>query len=219
MGTTLPQKDQSPVSELLTIPEALIREMRDLPSLPAVISEVLQLTEYNESSAEALARIIEADHALTVKLLRISNSAFYGLAQEVYTVQDAIIIIGFEAVRSIAISAFVVSGVWAEDEIFDARQFWVHSLSCGLYARAAADRMRRVKPDVAFTLGVLHDIGRIVLIQTIPRAYRTLLQTLKAQRCYLWQAERSLLRFHHGEIGAVVARKCKSSEQMGHFWA
>ncbi len=191
----------------MSTPEALIQRMTDLPSLPAVISEVLQLTEQNESSAESLACIIEADHALTVKLLRIANSAFYGLAQEVYTVRDAIILIGFEAVRSIAISALVVSGVWVEDDIFDARRFWVHSLCCGLFAQVVAGRVRRVKPDVAFTLGVLHDIGRMVLVQAIPKTYRALLQTLKTQRCYLWQAERSLLGYHHGEIGAVIARK------------
>jgi putative nucleotidyltransferase with HDIG domain len=207
MGATLPQQAKDLNGKMISSPEEFIQGMTDLPSLPAVISEVLQLTVQTESSAESLASTIEADHALTMTLLRIANSAFYGLAQEVYTVRDAIIVIGFEAVRSIAISALVVTGMWVEDDVFDARRFWVHSLSCGMFAQSVAAHVRRVTPDVAFTLGVLHDIGQIIFVQTIPKSYRPLLQALKSQRCYLWQAERALLGYHHGEIGAAIARK------------
>jgi putative nucleotidyltransferase with HDIG domain len=142
-------------------------------------------------------------------VLRIANSAFYGLAQEVYSVRDAIIVIGFEAVRSLAISAAVVTGVWVEDEYFDNKSFWVHSLGCGIFAELIAKKLRYAKPDAAFTIGVLHDIGRVIILQTIPDKYREVMITSQSDHSYLWQAERKVLGFHHGDVGARLIAKWK----------
>jgi len=187
--------------------EQMIKRMTDLPSLPAVIAQVLEIVEGGEPSADELAAAIEADRAFTAKVLRIANSAFYGLSHEISTVREAIIIIGFGAVRSIAIAAAVVSGVWVEDDLFDARKFWTHGLRCGLFADALASMLPTVKPEIAFTLGVLHDIGQVIILQTIPDNYHDVMTTLQQHRKYLWQVERDVLGFDHGEIGGRASRK------------
>jgi putative nucleotidyltransferase with HDIG domain len=186
---------------------ALMNQMTDLPSPPFVIARVLQITGADDDSAGSLASAIEADQGFTATVLRVSNSAFYGMAQRIYTVRDAIMMIGFEAIRSLAISAAAVKGVWVDDAMFNRRQFWIHSLSCGLFAQKVALRLNHPKPDAVFTLGVLHDIGRVIILQSVPEEYRTVIDTVRCKRNYLWQVERDVLQFHHGEIGAKLARK------------
>lgn len=187
--------------------EHLIEQLGSLPSLPMVITHALQVVEGEDQSVESLARVLEADHALTARLLHIASSAFYGASEEIHTIQDAIFVIGFDAVRSLAVSTAVVTGVWVDDELFEAARFWEHSLSCGLFAEAIAKKLGHSKPEVAFTLGVLHDIGRVVMLQIVPEHYREVITVTKTKRAYLWKVERQVLGFHHGELGARLAEK------------
>jgi HD-like signal output (HDOD) protein len=172
-----------------------------------VLVQVLEIAAGGEPSAESLASSIEADPAFKNRVLRIANSAFYGLAQEIHSVRDAIIIIGFEGARALAISTSMVSGVWVDDKAFDARRFWMHGLRCGLFAEMIARKLKYALPEIAFTLGVLHDIGRIILVQTAPERYRDVLAELRTQRKYLWQVELGILGFHHGGIAGMAAHK------------
>lgn len=199
-----PQTD-SMVTDESTSVEQLIEQMTNLPSPPVVVSRTLQIIAGDNESVQSLAETIETDHALTAKLLRIANSAFYGMAQEIFTVRDAILIIGFDAVRSVAISAAAVTGVWVDDELFNMERFWKHSLSCGLFAEFIAKKIHYPTPEVVFTLGVLHDIGRVVIIQSLSQRYRDVISLMKEQHTYLWKAEREVLGFHHGEVGARLA--------------
>jgi putative nucleotidyltransferase with HDIG domain len=192
-------------TEAITQPDLLIERITDLPALPFVVAQSLSLMESDTLSADMLAQTLESDHALTAKILRVANSAFYGLPQEIFTVRDAIIVVGFEAVRSVAISAAAISGLWVHDELFIAHKFWMHSLGCALFSEAVAKRLRNVKPEAAFTLGILHDVGRIVLIQHLPEKYREVMELMKSKRMYLWKAELEVLGFHHGEIGSRLA--------------
>jgi putative nucleotidyltransferase with HDIG domain len=188
---------------------ALLESMTDASAIPLVIAQVLRVVGDDEESVEHLANAVESDHALTSRLLRVANSAFYGMSEEIYTVRDAIVLIGFEAVQSLAISAEVVSGVWADDEVFDAKQIWSHSLCCGLFAETYARRTSIIKPDVAFTVGVLHDIGRAIIIQSVPGLFHSAVEKMNGDRLYLWRAEQEVLGFHHGDVGAKLAENWK----------
>jgi putative nucleotidyltransferase with HDIG domain len=179
----------------------------DLPSPPFVIARVLSVGREDEQSVESLAAAIEVDQAFSVKVLRVANSAFYGQTQRVYTVRDAILLIGYEAVTSLAIAAAAVNGVWVESELFDRKRFWIHSLSCGLFAEVIARRQKHPKPDAVFTLGVLHDIGRVIMIQTQPELYRRAIEVSRAQKQYLWKSEEAVFGFQHADVGARLARK------------
>lgn len=186
---------------------AEIEIISSIPALPSVVAHALRMTENEEYSVDSLVAALEADHAFTTRLLRVANSAFYGMAQEIYTVRDAIIVIGFEAVHALAISAAVVCGVWVKDELFEPKQFWGHSLTCGLFAEAVAKRLRCSKPEVAFTLGIIHDIGRIAIMQSDPERCRRVYETAARDKVYLFKAEKLVLGFDHAEIGAAMSEK------------
>ncbi|MBU0507367.1 HDOD domain-containing protein [bacterium] len=178
-----------------------------LPHPPVVIAQALEAASAGEQPAEALARALETDTGFSHRLLRIANSAFYGLTQPVETVLDAIMVIGFDAVHSLAISAAVIRGLWTADDLFDPRTFWKHSLTVGRFAEVIAEGMSLAKPATLFTLGVLHDAGRIILIQSAPKECREVAKLLAEKPMYRWKAERQVLGFDHAEIGAGLVEK------------
>lgn len=187
--------------------ELVAQQVESIPPLPIIIAHALQLTEDDDLSVLSLAHALEADPALTSRLLRVANSAFYGLSQRVYTVRDAIQIIGFEEVRSLALTTTVVSGLWVDDDLFHRQRFWRHSLRCGLFARMIAIRLHNPKPEIVFTLGVLHDIGRAAMIRNDAETYRQAISVMSTEGLILWKAERRVFGFDHADVGAAMARK------------
>jgi HD-like signal output (HDOD) protein len=178
-----------------------------IPPLPVIVTYVLELTESDDLSILSLAHALEADPALTAKLLRVSNSAFYAPPQRVHTVRDAIQFIGFDAVRSLAVSTTIVSGLWVDDEMFNRQAFWRHSLRCGLFARKIGEHVAAQSPDILFTLGVLHDIGRAALIQYSPTEYHAALESMRRNGKPLWKAEQEMFGVDHADIGGMLAEK------------
>ena len=187
--------------------QLLAQQTESIPPLPIIIAHALELTEDDDLSVLSLAHALEADPALTSRLLRVANSAFYGLSQRVFTVRDAIQIIGFEEVRSLALTATVVGGLWVDDELFHRQRFWRHSLRCWLFARMIAIRLQYSKPEVVFTLGVLHDIGRAAMIRNDAESYRQAITVMSAEGLLLWKSERRVFGFDHADVGAAMAQK------------
>ena len=183
--------------------------MTNLPSVPITIAQVLRITGNENESVDQLGVVIESDNALTSRLLRIANSAFYGMQEEIYTVRDAIILIGFDAVQSLAISAEVIKGVWSDDEIFDAKKMWEHSLRCALFAEVITRKLRTHKPEVVFTLGVLHDVGRAIMIQLMTEQFIRANTLARTERKFLWKAEQEVFGFHHGDVGSRLVDNWK----------
>jgi len=203
MQYTASDTNSTPISRA----EQVAQQVESIPPLPIIIAHALQLTEDDDLSVLSLAHALEADPALTSRLLRVANSAFYGLSQRVFTVRDAIQIIGFEEVRSLALTTTVVSGLWVDDDLFHRQRFWRHSLRCGLFARMIAIRLRYSKPEIVFTLGVLHDIGRAAMIRNDAETYRQAIAAMTAEGMILWKAERRVFGFDHADVGAAMAKK------------
>ena len=120
------QKDESEKQEI----RELVRQMEDLPTLPSVAVSIMNILLDEASSAQDVADIVEVDPALTMKLLMVANSAFYGIAREVSTVRQAIVALGFSRMRSLILSLSVLDTVeaMAEESELDSSEFWTHSL-------------------------------------------------------------------------------------------
>lgn len=187
----------------------ILETVETIPPLPLIVTYVLELTSNDDVSTVSLAHALEADPGLTAKILRISNSAFYAPVERVYTVRDAIKFVGFETVRSLAVTSTMMNRIWVDDESFSRQMFWRHSLRCGLFARAIASRLKTMPADILFTIGVLHDIGRAALIQHDAVLYRSVIELSKSKNMYLWQAEMELLGINHAELGGQLAMKWK----------
>ncbi|MFW5856942.1 MAG: HDOD domain-containing protein [Planctomycetota bacterium] len=197
--------------------ERITREIESLPTLPEVYTTVSRMLENPKVSASDIAEVISRDPAITAKLLKIVNSAFYGLPQQVSTLTHALVLLGFSTVKSLllATSLTQVFGKAGTDR-FDRPAFWTHCFATGLVAKSIAIRIGYVKVEEMFIQGLLHDIGKIVLDQYAPDEFAAVLAAAEEERILLREAEERLLGFDHSEVGALVAKRWNFPPHFAH---
>lgn len=185
----------------------VMQGVHSLPSLPSVVMDLLaSLDDDADLNIPVLAQLIEKDQSLSARTLRIANSSFYGMPRQVRTVADAIALLGFQTVRSIALAASVIGRfpTGAGAGAFDFVAFWHHSIETALTARALAALSGR-SAALAYTAGLLHDVGRLLLAYRFPDNYAAVLDHARTHACSLLQAERELLQFDHCTVGQALA--------------
>ena len=195
-------------------PDDIVRGLSDLPSLPAVVMELLTSIDQEDVDISVLARKVSHDQSLTAKTLRLANSSLYGLQVKVTTIQQAITYLGFQTTRNL-ITAAAVTGCFAESrcEGFDHKAFWRHSIAAAACAKVIARRMR-FNQDYAFTAGLLHDIGRLVLLTAFPAAYAQVMAYRALNDCYVLEAERAVMGVDHVLAGVALAEHWHFSDTM-----
>lgn len=184
--------------------DQLVEEIADLRPLPPVAAQVLQIAEGEHFSAHELAQAISSDPALTARVLRAANSAYYGFPRHITTVRDAVVLLGFRQVRSVALAACAV-GAMPVRETIDTRLFWRHAVTVALLAQSMARAERGAQEEEAFTAGVLHNIGRLALDQARPDQFREAVMLARAGRMTLHEAERDIFGFTDAEVGGALA--------------
>lgn len=180
-----------------------------LPSLPTVVMELLASMDQEDINIDALAAKITQDQALTAKTLRLANSSFYGMAHQITTIAEAIAILGFRTVRSLATTAALI-GTFANHAQgrFSFTPFWRHSIAAAVCARELATHLK-LNAEQAYTAGLLHDIGRLVLVTQFPRDFEGVM-TQRAQRdCTLLDAEVAVLGLDHAMVGQALTQHWK----------
>jgi len=183
--------------------DLLIAEIGELQPLPMVAVRVLEIAEGDQFSAHELAQAVSADQALTAKLLRLSNSAYYGFPRRISTVRDAVVLLGFRAVRSATLASCVIDTL-PGGRVLDAMTAWRYSVTVGLLAEVLA-RATKLHQDEAFTAGVLHNIGRLALDQHRPRELHASRMLVERQGGSLADAQRTMLGFTDAELGGALA--------------
>jgi putative nucleotidyltransferase with HDIG domain len=185
-----------------------------LPSLPVVVMQLLASFEQEQADTADIARRIAQDQALTVKVLRVANSSFYGMQGKIASIQDAMVVLGFRNVRTLVLAASVVGSFPAvQGGWFDQKVFWKHGLAVALAARSYASAAG-VNPEHAFTAGLLHDVGRLVLVTCFPEHYRAVVTARAGRDAYLSAIEHEVLGVDHAQVGAVLAERWKFSPQI-----
>ena len=188
----------------LVIPtlDQLVEEIAELRPLPAVATSILRLTEHDRFSAHELASAIGADQALTAKLLRLANSAYYGFPRTIGSVRDAVVLLGFRTVRSTTLASCVI-GMLSESNHLDYEAFWHHSVSTGMLAEMLA-RTEGLHQDTAFTAGVLHNIGLLAMDQQRPDLLGAALERGREAGISRHEAQREVLGYTDADLGGVL---------------
>ncbi len=201
------------MSAILTYDD-VVKTLDDLPSLPAVVMELLNSIDQEEVDISVLAKKVSHDQALTAKTLRLANSSLYGLQVKVTTIQQAITYLGFQTTRNL-ITAAAVTGCFAEGHCpgFDHKAFWRHSIATAACAKVLARQMR-FNQDYAFTAGLLHDIGRLVLVSCFPEQYAAAIAHRVAHDSYMLESERTVLGIDHVDAGLALAEHWNFSDTM-----
>ncbi|HYD81971.1 MAG TPA: HDOD domain-containing protein [Paucimonas sp.] len=192
----------------LTIPEVIGR-VHDLPSLPVVVMELLDTIGKDDVDIKTLAEKVSHDQALTAKTLRLANSSFYGMQRKITTISQAISVLGFQSVRTLITAAAVTGSFETQRQsTFNLPAFWRHSLATAVCAKSLA-RHAHVNQEYAFMAGLLHDIGRLVLVSCFPEQYEAALEYRNQHDCYLFDAEREILAVEHALVGSALAEHWK----------
>ena len=192
----------------------ILGAVEDLPSLPAVVMELLGSLDQEDADIAVLAKKVSNDPALTAKTLRLANSSAFGLQVKATTIQQAMTYLGFEATRNLITTA-ALTGCFPAGRCpgFNDKAFWRHSIATAACARALARRVR-FNADYAFTAGLLHDIGRLALVSRFPERYQAVLSLRDKMDCELIDAERALLGVDHVDAGVALAVHWHFSDTM-----
>ncbi|MDL2355774.1 MAG: HDOD domain-containing protein [Pseudomonadota bacterium] len=185
--------------------EDVVKHIRDLPSLPAVVIELLSTMEQEDVDIHALGARIALDQSLTAKTLRLANSSFYGVQSKVTSIPQAISVLGFRSIRTL-VTACAVTGSFPASACagFHFQAFWRHSVATGVCAQLLARRLK-VNPDSAFTAGLLHDIGALVLATRFPPQYAQMLAYRAQHDCSVVAAEQAIFGLDHALVGSTLA--------------
>lgn len=178
-----------------------------LPSMPAVVTELLLRLEDPDLDTRRLAHDIARDQSLAAKTLRIANSPFYGLRGRVASIQDAVTLLGLHTMRTLMLAAAAgetLGRLTAEG--LDTATYWRHCTAAAVVARVLAPRAK-VNPESAFVVGLLHDIGRLVIATNYPAHYKAVHERARAEGLPLIDAERLCLGIDHVQVGELLARR------------
>jgi len=196
----------------------IIDRVSELSTLPEVTQKVLSLTEDPSSSARDLNEVLKHDIALSAKLLRVVNSAFYGLPGRVADLDRAIVLLGFQAVRNLSIAATMATlfrKQGTEIRGFSAQHLWRHCVATAVGARAIVDTIGlRSLREEAFLAGIVHDIGVLVEYQYATKQFAIVMDEIGDGKMTLVEAESAVLELTHQDIGRALAERWKFPKNM-----
>jgi len=194
----------------------IVQNVIALPTLPTVVAKLIELVDDPRTSASTLGKLISTDQVLTVKILKLANSAFYGFPRKIGTVDLAIVVLGFDMVRDFGLSVSVIDkfGNPRSEVELDYSRFWEHSIGCGVACKMLArTRLYRLAGE-AFVAGLLHDIGKLVLNQYLPREFKEVRQLVREGGLLFYEAEARLLNTTHAQMGGWLAEKWNLPESL-----
>lgn len=186
--------------------EDIARRVRDLPALPTVVTEVLRATKDPNSSITSLTETLARDQALMTKVLRLANSALFGFPRRIGSLSDAVVLLGFSTIRSLALagSAFSVMDRALSGYGLDRGALWEQGMATAVASRFIARKTVPALAEEALVGGLIHDLGKIVLDVYVAAQYQEILNQVRRDQISFADAERQVLGFDHAEVGALV---------------
>ena len=194
--------------------ELMIMTASDLPTIPVVATKVMQLIESGNVTAEELSRVVASDPAVAARVLKISNSSYYGCQRQIQTLSHAIVVLGFATLKSLIVAASVKQ-VYQPYGLTE-KMLWEHSFGAGLAARIIAKETRLAREEEAFLGGLFHDIGKIIMNSMDSKQFQEVMQ-----RCYndglsFEEAEQRVYPYTHSEVGGLVIKKWNFPDMLMH---
>ena len=195
-----------PISGWGGMQQVFIRGIRYLPTLPTVLSQILALLNDEMSSAQDLEKIITNDQALSSKVLAVANSAYYGFRHQILTVSRAVVALGYEEIRNICLGASLMGFLHPSSfrNQTAAELLWLHSLTVAEATSVLSETLDKSQRETAFTAGLLHDLGKVVLAAFFPEEVAGLKEFMIREKLGYREAEKAL-DMDHGQIGQALA--------------
>ena len=193
----------------MNLEEKILQSMDQLPPFPMVIQRAITLIDDPKTSALELVDVIQYDQSLTLDVLKLCNSAYFGLRREVKSLREALVMIGFNQLLEIILSRQSAKFFRDPCKGYDLQQggLWRHSVACALLTRIISKRLNRESTPTHFTAALLHDIGKMVLSKFVKDYSDEIKNVVKNQNLSFIEAEKQILGIDHAELGGKVANK------------
>ena len=196
-------------------PQQLVLEVEHLFSLPDVAIRINELIDQPDTSTKELVEVVQLDAGISATVLRLANSAWYGLPSRVDTISRAITLIGMKALRDLVLSTSVITtfkGI--SSEFVDMMDFWDNSVTCGVVTRNLARKCGIRESERMFLAGLMHKVGRLVFYASRPVQYRQVLMDKDAGEAAIIEAERAVFGFTYAELGGALLRAWRLPESL-----
>lgn len=189
--------------------EKVVKKIDKLPELFHIAVKVSKMLDDPDVNAQELASVILLDQALTTQILKLCNSAHYGFSRKITSIHDAVVKLGFKTLKSLIFMA-IAHGVLAQElEGYSLAKgdLWKNSISCAVYSKHLAGMVKYKDPELAFTAGLLRDIGKLMIHEYVGINYGDIVDIVNSQSISFSEAEKNILSFNHSQIGSEMANK------------
>jgi putative nucleotidyltransferase with HDIG domain len=184
--------------------------------LPTTIRKLIELTQDPDTALSEIVLVLEKDQVMVSKILKLSNSSYYGFSKQIKTISHAVVCLGYNSIKNLALTASthsifnkgVISYALEKGSLFK------HSYSVAIGARTLAKRINYPNVEEAFVMGLLHDVGKVVVDQYAKQKFIDVIRLFRKGNITFLKAEEEVLGFNHGEIGAQVAEKWNLSDDL-----
>ena len=193
----------------------IVSEIVDLPTLPQIAKNIIEMADNEQTSAREINKLLSRDPALASKILRLVNSTCYGLTHRISNLNQAIVILGFKTIRSVALGVSV-AGLFGDKKNvrFDREQFWKHSIACAGINKSVASKRGDIDPEFAHSFGLLHDIGKLAIDEYNRTEMGRIIDMAEEKKISFFEAEKGVLTTTHAEIGGWLAQKWGMQDQL-----
>ncbi len=181
-----------------------------LPSLESVLSELQALTSQNHARLDDLIRLVEADQGMSIRVLRMANSVYFAPSEPIMEVQEAVLYIGLSAFRGLVVSSRCIEKTChVRQSVLHWSQFWTHAAGVGWITRELSQYLREVDQSAEsyYLMGLLHDIGKVVLAQLMPEEFDRIYTRAAREKVAVHLLEHEILGVEHGHLGAWYMHK------------
>lgn len=199
----------------LSSASAAVAEIKDLFSLPDIYFQLNEMIRDPRYSMVDIGDVIGKDPALSARLLRLVNSSFYGFQAKIDSISRAITIIGIEDLYNLVVATCVVDRfVKIPTDLVDMTAFWLRSVHCGVVTKLLGRQCAVLNPERLFLIGLLHDIGSLVMYQVMPEQASRVLMAINHDRRLLVSFEREIIGFTHADVGRELLKSWQLPESL-----
>ena len=186
----------------------LTQAVEKMPAFPKSVQKILELTRNMDCQPKHLVQVIEKDPVMTVKILRVLNSAYYNLPNKISSVNHSVAFLGFNTIKNLALGIASVGILPKQNDAgFDIQQYLLHSLTTAGIAKLLAGKLGDADPMDCYIAGLLHDFGKVVFAQFMPGEFSQALQKSSGENMPLHEAESLIIGVDHSVVGSMLAEK------------
>ena len=185
----------------------LVKDVDDLPAIPAIVSKVVSMLDDVDADSDAIADLMLSDQVLAARVIRVVNSPLYRPNSEITSVKRALLFLGFKSVREMILTSYFVGAFKGRKESFDIKLFWMHSFNVGAISKCMAGMVGYRDAEKANLVGIIHDIGKVFLGHYFKDEYGDMLAMISGKPYTTYEAEVEVFGTSHCEVGLCLAQR------------